>query len=161
MKASNADINAGSAINTQSVIDETDCGSCQIETHEPAPTVRDEVHRIIKTIAAQAGTHVTLDQVMGKSRQLHIIEVRHQAMAEVHRRFPWMSYPQMGRLFRRDHTSILSALRRRGVWKPRLLGCSGRNMNARIYGPAIDFLFVRVGAALSASAEKGATHENP
>ena len=127
----------------------------------PNLTVREEVHRIIRTIAAQAGTYVTVDEVLGKSRQGHILEVRHRAMVEVARRFPWMSYPQMGRLFRRDHTTIISALRRRKAWKPRLLGCSGRNIDARLYAQDVDFLFVRLGAALSASANEGAKHENP
>ncbi len=118
----------------------------------PALTVREEVNRIIRTIAAQAGTYVTVDEVLGKSRQGHVLEVRHRAMVEVYRRFPWMSYPQMGRLFRRDHSSIMSALRRRKAWKPRLLGCSGRNIDARLYAQDIDYLFVRIGAALSVSA---------
>jgi hypothetical protein len=74
-----------------------------------------------------------------------------------------MSYPQMGRLFGRDHSTCMHALQKMGVWKPRLIGCGGRHLDARLYSHDIDFLFVRIGAALSvpAKTEGEANHENP
>jgi len=120
----------------------------------PVPlTIREAVNRIIKDIATAAGTGVTIADVMGKSRYQEIVAVRHQAMAEVYAAFPWMSYPQMGRLFGRDHSTCMSALRRMGVLIPRHNGGGGGGCSvaARIYGHQIDFLFVRIAAALSAA----------
>lgn len=162
MEPTKAKNNPRANVTNNRVIGGTGGVSHQVEAHERAPTIHDTVQRIIRSIAREAGTYVTVEEVMGKCRCKHIVNVRHRAMAEVYLQFPWMSYPQMGRLFGgRDHSTIMSALRKQGVLKPRLQGCSGRNMDARLYGQSIDFLFVRVGAALSASAGKGELHHEP
>ena len=125
------------------------------ERFERRGTVRAEVHQIIREISAATGSDVTVADVMGRSRFQYIVDVRHLAMVEVSKRFPWMSYPQMGRLFGgRDHSTIMSALRKFGALKPRIAGGGGggRGVAARTYGPLIDFLFVRIGAALNVSA---------
>ena len=137
------------------------------ERYERRGTVRAEVHAIIREISAATGSDVTVADVMGRSRFQYIVDVRHLAMVEVSKRFPWMSYPQMGRLFGgRDHSTIMSALRKFGALKPRIAGGGGggRGVAARTYGPLIDFLFVRIGAALSVPAipaEGANPHENP
>lgn len=136
--------------------------------HEPyvrsrAITVRAQVEAIIRGIAADAGTGVTVADVMGKSRFREVVAVRHQAMVEVAAAFPWMSYPQMGRAFgNRDHSTVMHALTKLGVRKPRQ-SRGWNNTCARLYGGHIDFLFVRIGAALSVpptTTEGGSTHEN-
>lgn len=125
------------------------------ERFERRGTVRAEVHQIIREISAATGSDVTVADVMGRSRYQYIVDVRHLAMVEVSKRFPWMSYPQMGRLFGgRDHSTIMHALRKFGALQKRMHGGGGGGVgvSARTYGPAMDFLFVRLGAALSASA---------
>lgn len=126
----------------------------QYERFERRGTVRAEVHDIIREISAATGSDVTVADVMGRSRYQYIVDVRHLAMVEVAKRFPWMSYPQMGRLFGgRDHSTIMHALKKFGALQKRIPGGGGggRGVAARTYGPLIDFLFVRIGAALSVS----------
>jgi hypothetical protein len=134
------------------------------ERFERRGTVRAEVHQIIREISAATGSDVTVADVMGRSRFQYIVDVRHLAMVEVSKRFPWMSYPQMGRLFGgRDHSTIMHALRKFGALQKRMHGGGGGGVgvSARTYGPLVDFLFVRIGAALSASpaTTEGASHE--
>ena len=137
------------------------------ERFERRGTVRAEVHQIIREISAATGSDVTVADVMGRSRFQYIVDVRHLAMVEVAKRFPWMSYPQMGRLFGgRDHSTIMHALRKFGALQKRIPGGGGggRGVAARTYGPLIDFLFVRIGAALSVpetTSEGVNPHENP
>ncbi len=137
------------------------------ERFERRGTVRAEVHQIIREISAATGSDVTVADVMGRSRFQYIVDVRHLAMVEVSKRFPWMSYPQMGRLFGgRDHSTIMHALRKFGALQKRMHGGGGGGVgvSARTYGPLIDFLFVRIGAALSVPAipaEGANPHENP
>jgi len=124
------------------------------ERFERRGTVRAEVHQIIREISAATGSDVTVADVMGRSRYQYIVDVRHLAMVEVSKRFPWMSYPQMGRLFGgRDHSTIMHALRKFGALQKRMHGGGGGGVgvSARTYGPLIDFLFVRIAAALSAA----------
>ncbi len=137
------------------------------ERFERRGTVRAEVHAIIREISAATGSDVTVADVMGRSRFQYIVDVRHLAMVEVSKRFPWMSYPQMGRLFGgRDHSTIMHALKKFGALQKRMHGGGGGGVgvSARTYGPLIDFLFVRIGAALSVPAipaEGANPHENP
>ena len=137
------------------------------ERFERRGTVRAEVHQIIREISAATGSDVTVADVMGRSRYQYIVDVRHLAMVEVAKRFPWMSYPQMGRLFGgRDHSTIMHALRKFGALQKRMHGGGGGGVgvSARTYGPLIDFLFVRIGAALSVpetTSEGVNPHENP
>lgn len=137
------------------------------ERFERRGTVRAEVHQIIREISAATGSDVTVADVMGRSRYQYVVDVRHLAMVEVSKRFPWMSYPQMGRLFGgRDHSTIMHALKKFGALQKRIPGGGGggRGVAARTYGPLIDFLFVRIGAALGASpvtSEGVNPHENP
>lgn len=69
-----------------------------------------ETREIIYTVSAAYS--VTEADIFGNSRKEHIIEARHAAMWEVHKRKPHLSANQIGKIFRRDHTSILSALRK-------------------------------------------------
>jgi len=119
-----------------------------------ARTPRQEAHDIIREIAHAAGTGVTLEDVLGKSRFRHIIAVRHASIAAIAKRFPWMSYPHLSRLMGgRDHTTIMHALKKMGAYEPRATfgAHGGRGLVARVQGPQIDKLFVHLGAALSAS----------
>ncbi|WPY95618.1 helix-turn-helix domain-containing protein [Limimaricola variabilis] len=64
---------------------------------------------IIDACAAEWG--VPASEVRGHSRKAHIVAPRHAAMW-LAREITGRSMPEIGRAFRRDHTSVLSAIRR-------------------------------------------------
>jgi hypothetical protein len=68
---------------------------------------------IIERIARKA--EMTYDDIIGPSRGRRLVAVRHRAMIEVYIRKPALSLVQIGRLFKRDHTTIIHALDKAGV----------------------------------------------
>ena len=87
------------------------------EAYPVAPPTTPSVHQIIKQIAAEH--NVSLDEILGPRRQPPLVAARHAAMAAVYLAKPHLSLPVLGRYFHRDHTSLLSALRKMGVYQPR------------------------------------------
>lgn len=82
---------------------------------EPESTVvpfATPMRALILSIAREHG--LTYADMIGKSRRKHIVQARHEAIWAVRDARPDMSLPQIGRLFHKDHTSILHALRKRG-----------------------------------------------
>lgn len=83
-----------------------------------AITPRDHIHRIIDLMARMHGT--TFDRVMGVRKFRDIVEGRQAAMAAI-----WLNcqkpngdrytLPEIGKIFGRDHTTVLFALRKRGI----------------------------------------------
>ena len=55
--------------------------------------------------------NMTVDDIMSYHRNMPFIEMRHVAMW-LCRQMTALSYPEIGRQFRRDHTSVLSAVRK-------------------------------------------------
>ncbi|MBX3751922.1 MAG: hypothetical protein KF897_17725, partial [Opitutaceae bacterium] len=51
----------------------------------------------------------------GASRTRHVVEARFEAIRLVRAARPDLSLPAIGRLFNRDHTTILHALKRAGT----------------------------------------------
>lgn len=86
-----------------------------------APTLTSEPHRpaheVIKRVAAQH--RMSVKELLSPSRTHRVIAARFDAIVEVYetcrRSESRLSLSEIGRLFGRDHTSILSALRKRGV----------------------------------------------
>ena len=68
--------------------------------------------KIIAQVAAIHGLSVA--EVMSNRRNRPVVEARFDAIKAVADIRPDMSLPQIGRLFGKDHTTILHALRRRG-----------------------------------------------
>ncbi len=64
--------------------------------------------RIITACAAEFGQPI--EEVLGEGRRAEAIEARHAAMA-LGRRLLGYSLPRIGRVMRRDHTTVLSAIR--------------------------------------------------
>lgn len=60
-------------------------------------------------VAAKHG--VTLAMLMGESRVKHIVAARHEAWWLVWRT-TGMSYPRIGAIFRRDHTTIMHGVKK-------------------------------------------------
>ena len=85
------------------------------EAEEPAPWPRiwTPTQKRRAPIAEIAERHeVSLADVLGPSRFQHVVRARFAAIRAVRQRYPEMSLPQLGRLFNRDHTTILHALRK-------------------------------------------------
>lgn len=81
--------------------------SCRIRTK------RDEINSLIEQIAIKHG--VTLNQVLGPDRFKQFVTPRHEAMAHVARTYPHLSYPHLGKIFNRDHSTVMHACRKHGV----------------------------------------------
>jgi Bacterial dnaA protein helix-turn-helix len=81
----------------------------------PAPPIKSGIcgsattRRIIH-VAAEVFC-ITEEELLGHSRKCHFVVPRQAAMA-VARRFSRLSLPQLGRIFGRDHTTVLYAVRR-------------------------------------------------
>jgi hypothetical protein len=71
--------------------------------------------QIIRDTAEQHGLMV--EHLIGARRDLRIVRARHEAMARVYEACPHMSMVQIGKVFHRDHTSVLSAVKKLGVWR--------------------------------------------
>ncbi len=68
----------------------------------------ERAHRIMVEEAEKAG--VTLEELRGKRKHKHLWQARRSAIKRVAEE-TGLSTVRMGRLFHRDHTSILNALR--------------------------------------------------
>lgn len=74
---------------------------------------RQSVADIIRETAERYG--VTVGALKGPGRNRHMLAARREAMVLVRTVWPELSSAAMGRLFNRDHTSVLHLLRRAGV----------------------------------------------
>lgn len=83
------------------------------------PVARERVYhrprgleRVIDLVVRMHGC--TLEEVMSKSRQRHHVLARYAAICAIQEIRPCLSLPGLGRLFSKDHTTILHALHKRG-----------------------------------------------
>lgn len=53
-------------------------------------------------------------EIISDSRKHPVVQVRHAAILAVIEAFPALSFPKVGHLFRRDHTSIIHVVRKVG-----------------------------------------------
>jgi chromosomal replication initiation ATPase DnaA len=67
---------------------------------------------LAKTIIAEvAAAHdITPADILGPRRFPHLVEARREAMSRVRKELGY-SYPQIGRIFNRDHSSVIWSLR--------------------------------------------------
>jgi chromosomal replication initiation ATPase DnaA len=70
---------------------------------------------IIRLVATRHG--VSVADIKAATHVLHIVAARHEAMAMVYTLRPDLSLPAIGRIFARDHTTVLSAVRKLGVYR--------------------------------------------
>ena len=81
---------------------------------ESTKSLREPVKHIIERVAGEHGmlpAHITGDQ-----RAKRFVKARYAAIAEVRRIYPEKSLPWLGRQFNRDHTTILHALHKLGMY---------------------------------------------
>lgn len=72
------------------------------------------VKRSVKDIIHETAQlcRVSVDDIMGRSSQKRIADARHLAMYRIRKERPDMSLPQIGRVFDRDHTTVIAAIRK-------------------------------------------------
>lgn len=83
-----------------------------IDVLEPKMPARE----IISRVGALHG--YTLAEITGPRLEKKLVQARFDAIKAVADHRPDLSLPQIGRIFNRDHTSILHALRKRGGRRP-------------------------------------------
>jgi hypothetical protein len=76
---------------------------------EPNPNARSG-HDIICDVSAETG--VTVQQILSPCRAHNVVAARHLAIYRVARERPDYSSPHLGRLFHRDHSTVLHAIRK-------------------------------------------------
>lgn len=74
-----------------------------LEDHDPG------IAAIIEAAGREFG--ISVRQILSERRQRDVVEARHVAMW-LARELTWRSYPAVGRIFRRDHTSVIHAISR-------------------------------------------------
>lgn len=74
---------------------------------------RTEAQQIIADVAHAHG--LTYADILSQSRRRKLVAARHDAIAAVKNAKPMISLEQLGRLFRRDYSSIRHALVQRGL----------------------------------------------
>lgn len=65
------------------------------------------VREIIAKAAVEFG--IPVEAILGSSRSYLVVEARHTAMWRARKERPDLSFPQLGDIFRRDHTTIIHA----------------------------------------------------
>ncbi len=67
---------------------------------------------VVAALVAEFGSHrgVGLDEVLSKGKSKVVFEVRARCMRAARERFGW-SYPEIGKAFNRDHTTVMSAIK--------------------------------------------------
>lgn len=90
------------------------------------PTPRQRMRMIVAKIAAEHG--LTVDHIMSRSRFGQVVEARHAAICAIVRLCPQRSYPEVGRFFGLDHTSIMHAVHVSGEFVPRVSSNQARTI---------------------------------
>lgn len=80
---------------------------------KPRPATPFDARNLIARVACWHG--YTLEDILGDCRARPLIQARFDAVAAVKTMHPDFSLPMLGRLFRRDHTTVLYALKQRGL----------------------------------------------
>lgn len=71
---------------------------------------RQKVNDIIREVAEQTG--IPAEMLVGESQKRKVVAARWRAIAEVEFRRPDLSSAQIGRYFNRDHSTILTILKK-------------------------------------------------
>jgi chromosomal replication initiation ATPase DnaA len=69
-----------------------------------APHIMSVIERVAREY------HVPVSEILGRARTILIMRARRAAIRQVKKELPALSSTQIGRIFNRDHTTILYAL---------------------------------------------------
>ncbi len=114
---------------------------------ERAHSPKAQVKQVIEAVCAKH--EIPYSDVMGRKRFREIVAARHEAIVAVAEAFPWMSLPKLGRVFGRDHTTIMHALQKFGV-PPRSQQKEGHQVSMRADGLALGRMFRQLSEAMRA-----------
>jgi hypothetical protein len=78
--------------------------------------VPNDVYQVVDDIARRHG--LIADVVFSPVRTAPVVTARDEAIMAIQAKFPQYGLSSLGRIFNRDHSSILASLRRSGAWKP-------------------------------------------
>jgi chromosomal replication initiation ATPase DnaA len=81
----------------------------------PRISATDVCKAILSESAAKGLGNYSMQEIFGPRRDRRIVEVRHLCIAAVVQQCPHLSYPQIGRFFNRDHSSIYNAAKKHGA----------------------------------------------
>ncbi len=95
------------------VADEQPQGAGSAPLTDALHTKRSHIKSLIAKAAKDNG--VTYEAVMSRARPRDVCTARFAAIAAVAAAYPDMSFPRLGRIFNRDHSSIVHALMVSGV----------------------------------------------
>lgn len=115
MKAYTDNINVNDAV-TVDTVTVGPCGANEPRepyAMEPAQTKRAHIKALIAKAAQDNG--VSYDAVMSRARPRDVCRARFAAITAVAAAYPDMSFPRLGRIFNRDHSTIVHALMVSGV----------------------------------------------
>jgi chromosomal replication initiation ATPase DnaA len=84
-----------------------------LSVDDVAQKTEQSAREIIEAVAIMAD--MTYADLVGYSRVKRVVAVRHRAIIEVYTRKPSLSLVQIGRVFKRDHSTIIHALAKAGV----------------------------------------------
>lgn len=85
---------------------------CELENSgDPDIAYRKPVKRIVDDVLREY-PGITWQDIVSAKRTKHLIEPRHRCMVEVFTIRPDLSFPMIGKIFQRDHTTILHAVRK-------------------------------------------------
>ncbi len=85
----------------------TDAAGGDLFSRRPVREIIDDV------LGAYPG--ISWEEIIGVGRERRLVEPRHRCMAAVYEERKDLSLPALGRIFHRDHTSVLHAVNRRGA----------------------------------------------
>lgn len=74
-----------------------------------AMTPRKAKMAVLTAVAIKHG--LTLSEIMGKDRRHHVAHARQEAFWVLKQTYPEMSLPAIGRMFGKDHTTVLHGIR--------------------------------------------------
>jgi chromosomal replication initiation ATPase DnaA len=80
------------------------------EDSEPQTT-----KRIVAMISRRH--NIPVADILSPSRLATHVAARQEAMAAIYLRMPELSLPRIARVFNRDHTTVLHAIKKLGVWR--------------------------------------------
>ena len=72
-------------------------------------TRREQIRNLVRDICTLHG--VTLNDIVGPFREARIVRARNEAIYQIRHTFT-LSLPQIGRIFHRDHTTIMHSIRK-------------------------------------------------
>lgn len=105
--------NFNAAVSVNSVTSESGGVYSPVNTHDAgAQTKRAHIKSLIAKAARDNG--VSYEDIMSRARPQNVCRARFDAIAAVAAAYPDMSFPRLGRIFQRDHSSIVHALMMRG-----------------------------------------------